>query len=466
MKISSIAFKMFFLSNLFCGLLCGQAMDNSARVNISTGVSLVLTNINLTQSGSGEILGSGTVKITGTTAVSLNNSGTNDLTFYNLEVDNTAGILLNAPIDISNNLLLTDGIIDANTSELRFGTSATATGGGNTAHIDGFATKTGTTDFNFPVGDNGIYQHFRITTISALSTFRVSYFDVQHPQAGPYYDGTANASIAEELGNCDHWDVEQVPLGSATANVVVSYGNNSCNVIPPAGEAFMSMAVWDGLSWNYPLPGVDPIAVSGEVATTTPLSNFGGFVLASNDPSNNVLPIELLSFDATAKTTSVFTEWITATEINNDYFTVERSRDGHAFSSLENIDGAGNSHAELTYSFIDGSPLNGISYYRLRQTDFDGASTASDPVAVEFRQNLDGFSLENAFNCYEGLCIVYQSDAQELELRIYSSSGELVHQSEVSPNNNFKTIPLDISRGIYHVSLSDGRRVESRKVLM
>ncbi len=308
------------------------------------------------------------------------------------------------------------------------------------------------------MGDNGIYQSIDVFDLTASATIRASYFDVPHPDpVGPYFDGD-NWPIS----TCDYWSIERTS-GPGEARVRLTYGNNTCNEVNDFN--FLRVARYSGGFWEVPTVLGDA-PVSGAVSTIAVTSIFGDFALASDNGFANVLPIELLEFNATAKANSVFTEWITATEVNNDYFTLERSKDGHTFSSLKIIDGAGNSSEALSYSFIDKSPLSGTSYYRLRQTDFDGASTISDPVAVEFRKDHDGFSLENAFNCPEGLCVVYETNSKQLVLRLYSSSGQLVYQSQVFPESNFTTISLDLPRGIYYVSLSDGLRLESRKVLL
>lgn len=100
--------------------------------------------------------------------------------------------------------------------------------------------------------------------------------------------------------------------------------------------------------------------------------------------NNSPLPVKLVSFDAKPNklTGAVETKWVTALEIDNDYYTVERSNDGINFAEVSRVDGAGNYTGTLSYSFIDEQPLQGLSYYRLKQTDFDGAFTYSHIVAV------------------------------------------------------------------------------------
>lgn len=94
------------------------------------------------------------------------------------------------------------------------------------------------------------------------------------------------------------------------------------------------------------------------------------------------LPIELLEFTATVDRSIVDINWSTASQANNDYFTIERSQNGYNWEDLEEIDGAGNSTSTLNYNIKDLRPYLGTSYYRLTQTDYDGASETFQPVSV------------------------------------------------------------------------------------
>lgn len=98
--------------------------------------------------------------------------------------------------------------------------------------------------------------------------------------------------------------------------------------------------------------------------------------------TNSTLPIELISFQAKQENDAVGLAWITATEVNNDYFTIERSLDGIHFDFVANVKGAGNSNQVQNYSYFDRfNNLNGV-YYRIKQTDYDGKFSYSDVVYV------------------------------------------------------------------------------------
>ncbi len=103
---------------------------------------------------------------------------------------------------------------------------------------------------------------------------------------------------------------------------------------------------------------------------------FGGAFIAKFSPTG-ILPVKLIAFNAALDSKKVNCTWETASEINNDYFTIERSTDGNHFESIGRVKGKGNTNTNTRYSFTDNNPFAGISYYRLKQTDFDDTYTYS-----------------------------------------------------------------------------------------
>ncbi len=124
-------------------------------------------------------------------------------------------------------------------------------------------------------------------------------------------------------------------------------------------------------------------------STSSPsaFNSFSTFALADQIGGSNVLPIGLLYFNAKPDNNAVDLGWATSAESNNDYFTIERSKDGLSFDSLEKVGSKainGNSTTELDYVAQDPNPFSGTSYYRLKQTDLDGKFTYSNIVSVNF----------------------------------------------------------------------------------
>jgi hypothetical protein len=150
------------------------------------------------------------------------------------------------------------------------------------------------------------------------------------------------------------------------------------------------------------------------------------------------LPVEWLSFEVKNKNSTADLNWSTASEKNNDYFTVEKSIDGKKWVSLTEMEGAGNINSTSNYSWNDNNPAIGNSYYRIKQTDFDGKTDYS---------SIKSFSFENgAFTLYPNpatnvINIKSESQIESAELIVLNSFGQEI------TNKVYKTslTQLDIS---------------------
>jgi hypothetical protein len=188
--------------------------------------------------------------------------------------------------------------------------------------------------------------------------------------------------------------------------------------------------------------------VASPFAKRTGMNGFSVFATAQ---SGNPVPITLLNFDAVAKGTDVMTTWSTASEINNDYFIVERSSDGTNFEQIGTRKGAGNSNSTLYYSMLDAAPMKGVSYYRLKQVDFDGTATKSEMVAVNFGEHnvLNVFpnpaqtEISYKFTAAaDGVVEVQMIDA--LGKVVYSANENVVKGVNVSQPMNIGNLPLGV----------------------
>ena len=106
--------------------------------------------------------------------------------------------------------------------------------------------------------------------------------------------------------------------------------------------------------------------------------------------NSGVLPIELIEFNAIVNEDIVEISWTTASEVNNDYFLVEKSQDALEWELAIETKGAGHSVNIINYFEIDTEPLLGLSYYRLTQVDFDGERASFNIISVEYAPDGDG----------------------------------------------------------------------------
>jgi len=111
-----------------------------------------------------------------------------------------------------------------------------------------------------------------------------------------------------------------------------------------------------------------------------------GYILGAASMSfPSSLPVTLLNFTSSIINKSVELKWQTTSEINSDYFSIERSADGINFSSIGKVNTAGNSSSLKQYSFINSTPLS-TNYYRLKEVDFDGNYQYSNILLVKMPQ--------------------------------------------------------------------------------
>jgi hypothetical protein len=164
------------------------------------------------------------------------------------------------------------------------------------------------------------------------------------------------------------------------------------------------------------------------------------------------LPIELIQFTAKYNSDKVDIAWLTASEKNNDYFTIEKSKDAQEFIEVTTINGAGNSNTFLYYFTSDKSPFKGISYYRLKQTDFDGKFTFSNIVSVASQgENNLSFSEFNANSEFIS-AIINCSSNTKLKLIITDIAGRTIYSSILQTESDAVNININsqnFAKGIY-----------------
>lgn len=190
-------------------------------------------------------------------------------------------------------------------------------------------------------------------------------------------------------------------------------GVNSANNAPQTDftEGF------NGNQWTQ-----DVNAVAGQCFVLL-INNYGGgsnfFSISFGGTATllcSALPIELISFDGEKQNNYNLLNWSTASETNNDYFTLERSIDGENWEAIKQIDGFGNSSSIIYYSYEDYDFEYTTNYYRLSQTDFNGDNNYFNPIVIDNSDEkleiirIINFMGQDVKEDYEGIKIVYYSD--------------------------------------------------------
>lgn len=220
--------------------------------------------------------------------------------------------------------------------------------------------------------------------------------------------------------------------------------------IPGGPKSFQTGASNATLNDSYSLVGPGTIRVSGTANRADEIITYSSSSIGCVNCSAG-LPIEVKAFDALKENQTVVCNWVTETERDNDFFTVERSSDGVHFDAIGQMDGAGNSYTPLTYKLYDSSPLNGLSYYRLRQTDFNGNTTLSPVVSVIY------FSEDwTALYQKEQNVLIFSGELEKgTHLKILDAVGHLLLEREISEST--KEIPFSASNGMLYLQLSSGQ---------
>jgi hypothetical protein len=288
------------------------------------------------------------------------------------------------------------------------------------------------------------------------------------------------------------WNIEHEGYTSGTANMPHSkytfkYDDTDLNLAGNTGidneaqlrpQRFNQYLPPNG-GWGDWLFGPDAINTAANTLQISIANDYGGTTWMGGDylpvwtlvDESNPLPIELIRFAGNCADGQVEVTWTTASETNNDFFTVQRSIDGVTFEDVTIVDGAGNSSSIINYSAVDYNPYGGTSYYRLKQTDFDGTSQYSDVVAVSCGNAATDFNLVNAYDQGNGtMAVVFNAGDNELyTVTLYDIIGKQITETTgkaYSGQNQINIAVGDLARGIYMVNLKNEFKSFGRRVML
>lgn len=257
-------------------------------------------------------------------------------------------------------------------------------------------------------------------------------------------------------------------FSSSTNNTITYIGNGNTSGSSPAVETYTSGATatisnnvgnlaktgftFDGWNTTDNGSGTD----YSEGSTTTINTNMVLYAVWSS--TGSILPIDLIDFSATPldnKTVNI--NWSTSSELNNSHFEVLRSMDGENWDHISRVNGQGNSDIINTYNVRDNDPIIGISYYKLKQVDFDGTFTFSKIEVVEVEK-----LAQEPIHIFPNPAFQYINIEKEnivLEnIQIFNIQGQLItpHIDISKVGDHLVRIDFNfIENGVYYIKYND-----------
>ncbi len=366
-------------------------------------------------------------------------SSSQDPLIRRLEINKAGGVVnLNTAASISHELELLSGIVNNNTANLlTMFDNSVVSAVSDASYISGPVEKVGNDVFTFPVGKGGYYRAIGITAPnSGNARFRGEYF-LQSPDAS--YNILIKEPTLEEISYCEYWMLDRV---ASTNNVEVTLSWNDNTSCGQKNLPALKVARWDGTMWRD--HGNSNITAN-TISTAGPVTNFSPFTLTQFIPQ---LPVELISFEAERRDPeNVELDWVTATEENNAGFEIERMLDNESsFTTVGWEDGNGNSLILRNYNYVDENNYSGVSYYRLKQLDFDGSFSYSDTRAVSGMQADIDTEISVFPNPVQDILQVrfgnLPKDCKFAHLLIVGTNGQIVKELEVDAKS-YQTLQIN-----------------------
>ncbi|MFK7771309.1 MAG: M12 family metallo-peptidase [Saprospiraceae bacterium] len=294
-----------------------------------------------------------------------------------------------------------------------------------------------------------------------------SAFSTSTPSTGNY-----EVNFSETLYNTE----PLTPTGYLYTYVIVNTGTGNIVAFDANSDLSNSgtfpQGSYDVYGLSYLLSENLAVYVGG--AFTTLQTDVGNSTICGDLSTNSVavtitvsLPIELLSFTGNQQNESILLNWKTASEINNDFFTLEHSIDGYNFKFLTEVDGKGNSTITNDYRYIHENPTVGTNYYRLSQTDFDGTIKVEDVIAVDYKSDVVVATvIPNPIRQNEINLQYISPQATEVDIEVIDMTGKVLIQTTVSVSTGENNIQLPVqnwSGGVYYLRTIQNQTIKSIK---
>ena len=423
------------------------------------------TNNNTTDDGFNE--GTGTVTFNGNTRQTIScPSCTNGEVYYNVIFNNNGDdseqrdIFLNTSIQVTNNVTLTDGIVETNTgAQLQMTSNSSTNIGSIDSYVNGEIAyekaTSGISTLNFPLGKDEYYRPISIEINHSTTTSYTYTASLTNASATALGYG-----LGPNLGNVSsvrYWDVNRAITGGADDSSPDIVGNPSITLFYDTDDEvadFENLVVgkydgttnWENIGGNATGNGSGSVTSTSNPVAFTSFS--GQFTLANNGDGINPLPVELIQFTIEIENGKPKLFWSTSTEINNDYFMIERKGGVDGFKELGKVSGSGNSSIIQDYEFTDETArLNSTYVYRLSQVDFDGSKEILGINRIQ-TSNYENLKIAHSIERNEFAIRNLLENEQILEIVIYNLNGKRLKAEQ---NDLWYKLPQEAGGILIHI---------------
>jgi len=446
-------------------------IDNFRVLDMTTSPLDVYINLNLS-SDAFDVSGT-TINMVGNSLQTIRSNG---YKFSILNISNANGIEATDPLT-TGKLILLSGVIDATAAGMIVESTlwSAIAGGSNTSFIYGVLRRhvtSNTNTYTFPIGDGtSITDYHKVALINNNLT-GVSYINgsVRDMVGGNNMElntSEQTTSIVEMANKEWFLNPDAQPTGgdygvnlylNDLAGALLLDDNFTVCKRPNGSITYGDWDAYDATT-DIPIAGTAGRTISGGYGQKTGFSSFSGFGIGGS--GGGPLPIELLSFGAELNGDDVNVNWSVASQVNNDYYSILRSVNGYDWTEIGTVRGAGTANEQIDYKFIDEDPYIGLSYYKLKQTDFDGIYEEFPPVSVRYDVEIVGLLISP--NPVTNIITLTMDGNLHNDLhiiRIFDSKGNVILRNNLI--GNLKDYKVDVSKlsdGMYIVKVKNRRQL-------
>lgn len=351
--------------------------------------------------------------------------------------------------------------------------SHTATGNTQNAKYDGTANSCA---YKY---NSGKYNHGTVYVVSG-SAGQIGGTSAGYPHNAMYYSNAVNGGSFYFEADSNRLDAKFISYTGTGAGVtpfirdqftIFKDVNKVNDITVTQNDALSLAASWRG-TYYWPLNGA-ATTKAVTVNTATP----GTYNFTVTDASSGSclkdsfhvvvtapLPVVLSSYNAVLENNKVVISWTTQQEINNDYFSVEKSTDGTKFIPFKKTAAAGNAASPTHYRITDYEPADGDNYYRLSQTDFNGNSTSFGVRRVVFKSSAS-FNA-GIINTARGEITVQLNSARPagIAITVADMTGRVIHSERLNAQAGINIQKINLHAGLYIVCVtgSNGEKISSK----